>query len=98
MVQRGPALEIYWEEVNGSDDESEEQNHSGRNQINQNNQNQNNQNQKNGNENKNEEVEMKIYEDVGNRNRGVDENFREEKCKSHFFFFFFFCWTCVSVG
>jgi hypothetical protein len=74
MVQRAPALEIYWEEVNGSDDESEEHNNSGRNRQ--------NQNQKNGNENENEEVEMKIYEDVGNRNRGVDENFREEKCKS----------------
>jgi hypothetical protein len=68
MAQMVPATEIYWEEAD-ADAEYESQNQQNENQ---------NQSQ---NQIENEEIEMKVYEDVGNRAEAQDclEDKIEEK-------------------
>ncbi len=75
MAKRVPVIEIYWEEAD-ADAEAESQNHQ--------NESQNNEDQSQNesqNQIKNEEIQMKIYEDVGNRVEAQNclEDKKEEK-------------------
>jgi hypothetical protein len=64
MAQRSPVTEIYWEPVYADDPENQHQH----------------QNQTQQNETQTEEIEMMIYEDVGNKREA--QEFREEEIKN----------------
>jgi hypothetical protein len=70
MAQRSPVTEIYWEAVYADDPENQNQNQS--------------QSQSQQNETETDEIEMKIYEDVGNTEEAQElrEDIKSEKRKN----------------
>jgi hypothetical protein len=74
MAQQSQVTEIYWEAVYADDSENQNQNQ---------NQNHQNQNQSQQNETETEEIEMKIYEDVGNMEEAQEprEDIKNDKGK-----------------
>jgi hypothetical protein len=77
MAQRTPVTEIYWEAVYADDPDNQNQSQNQ-------NQNHQNQNQTPQNETETEEIEMKIYEDVGNTEEAQElrEDIKSEKRKN----------------